>query len=153
MQKNDLIRKIRLILRFMTSQPGQQTVAIHVLTNISRRQGNQTMKFRYLIEYCMTNIFSLKNYTQNVVEELFPDPFLKNRNLAYLWINSLKFYIVCFYCMPSWGLSKYIETKLQTNCFYLIWSFFKKQKMPGTSFPGKFSVWFSRKNISLVVFY
>ena len=63
-----------------------------------------------------------------MVEKLVPDPFLKNLNWAYLWINSLKFYIVCFYCMPSWGLSIYIETTLQTACFYLISSFFKKVK-------------------------
>ena len=35
------------------------------------------MKFGQLIEYNMRNIF-LKNHTQNVVEKLFPDPFLKN---------------------------------------------------------------------------
>ena len=26
-------------------------------------------------------------------------------------MNSLNFYTVCFFCMPSLGLSKYIETK------------------------------------------
>ena len=31
-------------------------------------------------------------------------------------------------CAPSLGLSKYIETKLQTSCFYLL-GFFKKQKV------------------------
>ena len=30
--------------------------------------------------------------TQNVVEKLFPDSFLKTQNWAYLWISSLKFY-------------------------------------------------------------
>ena len=30
--------------------------------------------------------------------------------------------------MASWGLSKYIETKLQTTCFHLVLSFFKKRK-------------------------
>ena len=30
--------------------------------------------------------------------------------------------------MPNWELSKQIETKLQTTCFYLIQSFFEKQK-------------------------
>ena len=65
-------------------------------------------------------MFFLKNHTQNVMEKLFPDPVLKNQNWAYLWMNSLKFYIVYFYCMLSWGLSKYIETKLQTIYFYLI---------------------------------
>ena len=45
--------------------------------------------------------FSLKTHLQNVVEKLFPDPFLKNQNGEYFWINSLMFYVVCFYCMPS----------------------------------------------------
>ena len=34
------------------------------------------MKFAQLIEYNMRNIL-LKNHTQNVVEKLFPGPFLK----------------------------------------------------------------------------
>ena len=34
----------RLISKFMTSQPDQQTIKIHILTNISRIKGNQTMK-------------------------------------------------------------------------------------------------------------
>ena len=49
-----------------------------------------------------------------------------------LWINSLKFCTVCFYCMASWGLSKYVETKLQTTCFHLI---LLKLKRSGTSLP------------------
>ena len=77
------------------------------------------MKFGQLIEYNIRNIF-LKNHAQNVVEKLVPDPFLDNENWEYLWMNSLKFYTVCFYCIPSWGLSKYIETKLQITCFYPI---------------------------------
>ena len=51
MLKNSLIRKISLILKFMTSQPGKQTIAIHILPNISRSRGYQTMKFDQLIEY------------------------------------------------------------------------------------------------------
>ena len=34
----------------MTSQPGQQTIAIHILSNISQSKGNQTMKFGQAIE-------------------------------------------------------------------------------------------------------
>ena len=71
------------------------------------------MKFCQLIEYNLRNIFLEKS--QNVVEKLFPDTFLENQNWAYLWINILKFYIFC-YCLASWGLSKLIETKLQTTC-------------------------------------
>ena len=63
-----------------------------------------------------------------MVEKLVPDPFLKNWNWAYLWISSLKFYTICFYCMASWGLSKCIETKLQNACFHLKLSFLKKVK-------------------------
>ena len=37
------------------------------------------MKFGLLIEYNMRNIF-LKNHTQNVEEQLVPDPFIKNQN-------------------------------------------------------------------------
>ena len=40
MLKNGLIRKIRLILKFMTSQPGKQTISMHILPNISRNKGN-----------------------------------------------------------------------------------------------------------------
>ena len=46
----------RLTLKFMTAQPGLQTIAIHILPNISRSKGNQTMKFVQLIEYDKRNI-------------------------------------------------------------------------------------------------
>ena len=48
------------------------------------------MKTGQLIQDNMRNIFL--EHTQNVVETIFPDPFLKNKKLAYIWINSLKFY-------------------------------------------------------------
>ena len=42
----------------MTSQPGYQIIAMHILTNISRSKTNQAMmKFDQLIEYNMRNIF------------------------------------------------------------------------------------------------
>ena len=54
----------------------KQTFAMHILPNISRHKDNQAIKFDQLIEYNMRNIF-LEKHTQNVVEELFPDPLLK----------------------------------------------------------------------------
>ena len=48
----------------MTSQPGNQTVAIQISFNISRSKGNQTMKFGQLIEYNIENIFVEKSYTK-----------------------------------------------------------------------------------------
>ena len=60
----------------MTSQPGKQTIAIHVMTNISR--SNQAMKFVQLMEY-MRDIFLEKSYIK-CGEKLFADPFLKKQN-------------------------------------------------------------------------
>ena len=50
MQKTGLIRKIRLISKFMTSQLVKQTIAMHILPNISRSKGNQITKFGQLID-------------------------------------------------------------------------------------------------------
>ena len=54
----------------MTPQPGYQTIAIHILPNISRGKGNQTTKFGHLIEYNMKNIFIEKSYTKCVTETI-----------------------------------------------------------------------------------
>ena len=93
MYKNGLIRKIRLISKFMTSHLSKLATAIHILPNISRSKDNQTMKSGQLIEW-KKKTFLLKNHTQNMAEKLFPEPFLRNQNITvskvYLWINSLK---------------------------------------------------------------
>ena len=51
MKKNGMIRKMRLISKFMTSQSGRQTIAIPVLSDIIRSKDNPTIKFGQLIEY------------------------------------------------------------------------------------------------------
>ena len=78
-RKSGWIRKIRLISKSITSQPGQQTIAIHILLNISRSEDNQLMKFGQLIEYNMRNIFVEKSYTKCAGETL-PRPLFKNQN-------------------------------------------------------------------------
>ena len=60
----------------MTLQPGKQTIAIHLLPNISRNKGNQTMKVGKLIEYNMRNIFVEKSYTK-CAGETIPRPLSK----------------------------------------------------------------------------
>ena len=45
----------------------------------------------------MTEKFFLKNHTQNVMVNLFPEPFIKNQNWVYLWINVVKFYSFLLY--------------------------------------------------------
>ena len=78
MCKKGLIKKIRLISKFM-SQLGYQTIAIHILPNISRRKSNQTMKFDRLIKHDMRNIFLEKTCAKCGGENV-PRPFSKNQN-------------------------------------------------------------------------
>ena len=65
----------------MTPQPGKQTIAMHILANISRSKGNQTMKFGQLIEFNMKNIFLKKSYTE-CCGETIPGPFSKKSKLS-----------------------------------------------------------------------
>ena len=64
MWKNGLIRKIRLISKFMTSQPGKPAIVIHTFASIAKSKGNQTIKFGQLTEYNTRNIFLEKLYTK-----------------------------------------------------------------------------------------
>ena len=57
MQKIGLTRKIRLISKFTTSQSEKQTIAVHILPNILRSKGNQTIKFGPIHRIHMRNIF------------------------------------------------------------------------------------------------
>ena len=63
----------------MASQPGKQTIVIHILPNISRNKGIQTMKFGELIEYKMRNIILEKSYTK-CGGETSPRPFSGKKN-------------------------------------------------------------------------
>ena len=60
----------------MTLQTDSQTIVIHILPNISRNEGNQTMKFGHLIEYNMKSIILEKSYTK-YGRKLVPDLFLE----------------------------------------------------------------------------
>ena len=81
MYQNGSIKKIRLISNFMTFQPGQQTILIHILPNISRSKADQTMKFGQLIEYNMTNIF-LEISCTKCGGETSPTPFSEKFKLS-----------------------------------------------------------------------
>ena len=63
------------------------------------------MKYGQLIEYNMRNIFQEKSYTK-CGRETIPISLSKIENCAYLWINSLKYRTVNFYCMSK---SKAVE--------------------------------------------
>ena len=76
MLKNDLIRKVRLIFKLMTSQSGYKKIAIQILSNISRTKGRQAIKFRQSIEKNTRNIFLGKSYT-NCGAETVPRTFAR----------------------------------------------------------------------------
>ena len=87
-------------------------------------------------------IFFLKNHTQNVVEELVPDTFIKIKIECISWIISLRYYKVCFYCMP-----KPRSTKINLNYAADHWplpyiKLFKKTQRGWNSLPASFSAWF-----------
>ena len=73
----------------MTSQPGLETIAIHVLPNISQSKDNQPIKFSQLIEYNKRNILL--------------------QNLSRKWGKKTSFRPL-FIFQKIWGESKYEQT-------------------------------------------
>ena len=63
----------------MRSQTEKQVISIRILPNISRIKGNQKMKFGYLIEHNIRNIFVEKSDTK-CGEETSHRPFSKIQN-------------------------------------------------------------------------
>ena len=59
----------------------QAFITLHMLPNISRSTGNQTMKFGQLIEYNLRNIFVEKSYTKCAAETI-PRPLSKISKLS-----------------------------------------------------------------------
>ena len=110
-RKNGLIRKIRLVLEFMTSQPSKKTIAIHILSNISRSKDNQTMKFVRLIEYNKRNIFLQNSYRKcNEAWTLVPDLFLLFKKASYeAKISGLQLKYSIFRNPSTW-------LAIKTNC-------------------------------------
>ena len=113
MYKNGLIRRIRLISKFM-----KQTIGIHILPNISRSKGNQTMKFGQLI------LFDMKDFSWKIIHKMwwtdYSQTFFWKIKIAHISELSQSFIQFVLIVCPSKGLSRYIVTKLQTTCFYLI---------------------------------
>ena len=75
----------------MMSQPGKETIAIHVLPFISRSKDNQAVKFGQLIEYNMRKILPEKSYSK-YGRETSPKPFSKKSTSLDQWskvLNSL----------------------------------------------------------------
>ena len=83
----------------------------------------------------MRIFFLEKSYTKWGRENILR-PFSKKLKLSISLDQWPKLFTVSFYSMPSWGLSKYIKIKPTFTYFYLIQSFFKKQKEIWNYSPG-----------------
>ena len=97
--QNGLIKKIMLISIFLTSQPGYQTIAMHILLNVLRSKDNQIMQFGQLIERNMRNIFLERSYSK-CGGETSPRPFSKKLKLTiYLdqW-SKVSYSLFLLYC-------------------------------------------------------
>ena len=86
------------------------------------------MTFGKLLEHKMRKIFLEKSYTKRKGET-------SPRKVKYLWINSLKCYKVCFYCM-SRSRSTKIYQNVGANHLLLHKAFIKNKKRSGTSLPA-----------------
>ena len=89
-------KNVRLISKCMMSQPGKRTNAIHILPNMFRSKGNQTMKVGQLIENDTGNMFLEKSYTK-CGGKTSPIVFSKISKLIISLNQWLKFYAVCFH--------------------------------------------------------
>ena len=63
----------------MTSQTRKQTIAIHILPDISGSKGDKTMKIGQVIEYNMGTIYHEKSHTK-CGGQTIPRPLPKNQN-------------------------------------------------------------------------
>ena len=68
----------------MTTEPGKQTIVIHILPNISLVKGKETMILGRLIEYIKKKYLFYKNHAENETGRLASDLFLFFKK-AYLY--------------------------------------------------------------------
>ena len=126
------------------------TITNHILPDISRSKGNQTITFCHLIDY-NEKYFSWKimnkMWRRNWSQTLF-----KNSILSISLYHQCELYKNCFYCMPQ--VEDY-QNILKLRCWPLAFSsykaFLKHEKKFGTSFSASFSAWILRKDISHIL--
>ena len=136
----------------MTCKLGNKIIAIHMLPNISRSKGNQTMKFDHLIEYDMKNIF-LENLYWKCSGETSPKPFSKKSKMSIsLDRQSQILYSWFLLCVQA----EYYQNMLKLRYWPLAFTSYKalfRTKRSGTTLPASFSTWFFKKKFSYVTFH
>ena len=111
----------------------------------------------HILQYAICNIIAIPNISRSkdnqAMEKVFSDLFQKNQNWTYLWVSSLKFYTDLFlFCAKLRAIEIYWNETAEHLLLTHIKLFYKTKKKSGTSFFFSFSAWFSKKNVSLVIF-
>ena len=151
-EKSDSIRRIRLNSTFMTSQPGLQTITIHILPNISRSKSNQIMKFGQLIEYNKIIFFLQKSCRKWGRETSFRLLFVFKK--SFLWGKSKCSAAYFQYISIALNLAYKKNKQLKTLDYWSrdMLNFDFLEKGLGMVFPPHFPYDFSRKMFLMLYF-
>ena len=134
MWKNSLIRKIRLISKFITSQPGQQAIAIHIWQSSNKI-------------WSVNRVWHEKHFSYKIIHKiwwkiLFPDIFSKKSKLSISLDQYSKVLYRLFFIVHQVEDDQYI---LKLSCTPLAFTsykaLFKNKKRPGKGLLVSFSVW------------
>ena len=82
-----------------------------------------------------------------MIEKLFPDSFLKNRNWAYLWINSVKFYTVFVIVCQVEGYQNILRLNFRPLTFTSYKPFLRNKRRSRSSLRDLFFALFLKKNV------
>ena len=96
------------------------------------------------------NLFFSENRTQNVLEKLAPEPFLKDPNWVYHWKQSERLYSLFILYIQIEDHQNIVKLRCLASAFISYKVFTKIKMRPGTSLPSSFSAWFLKKNIYML---
>ena len=122
-----------------------------MLRNISRSEGNCAMKFRYLIDYNVKNIFLKKSCRKSGRQTSSRPLFAFSKSFIWGKIQVVSTVVLIYFGRPRLGHA------IKTNCITFrtddleicsVLIFYKIMKRSVTSFSTIFCVWFFKKNIS-----
>ena len=111
------------------------------------------MKFGQLIDYNMRKIFLKKLYTK-FERETIPRLFSKKSKLSISLNQCFKsfIYLLLIVCQVE-DYRKWLKLSCSLVAFTSYKAFLKNNQRSGTILPASFSVWYLKKNISVVIFY
>ena len=116
------------------SKPWKQTITMHILPNISRKKGNQTMIILSINRILHEKCFSWKTLSLNQISK------------SIVIIQLIKFMQFAFCAVQ--GYRNILKLSCKPHAFTLD-NFFKKQRS-GTRLPVSFSVWIWRRMLLLL---